>query len=223
MQQVKFDLESAKNKVALAFSTVKRKDVNFAYELYDIILQQEEKNRSALFQFICELWGTVSSSEEIEAPIIINQSQYDQLELLYGEIVNATLSSYIKLAQLKAWTREEFYSNFWKAINSNPLWENKEEKAFVLYYVFIDVRTPYFNIGSGLKMNNDDISHIQDEIFEAIREFQFIVSIDYSQKTEKASLILNLIDRMNTNEQKVVLIARIITYYEQREKNYWKK
>ena len=72
-------------------------------------------------------------------------------------------------------------------------------------------------------MNNDDFSHIQDEIFEAIREFQFIVSIDYSQKTEKASLILNLIDRMNTNEQKVVLIARIITYYEQREKNYWKK
>ena len=43
MQQVKFDLESAKNKVALAFSTVKRKDVNFAYELYDIILQQEER------------------------------------------------------------------------------------------------------------------------------------------------------------------------------------
>ena len=71
--------------------------------------------------------------------------------------------------------------------------------------------------------HHDDFSHIQDEIFEAIREFQFIVSIDYSQKTEKASLILNLIDRMNTNEQKVVLIARIITYYEQREKNYWKK
>jgi len=213
MQQEKTNLDDLKSKILLSFSTIKRKDINFAYQLYDIIIHQKKQDQIILFQYICELWGTVSSSKAIEAPVVINQSQYDQLELLYGEIVDATLLSYIKLAQLKGWAREEFYTNFWEAINTNSLWKNKEEKAFVLYYILIDVRTPYYNTGTGLKMNNDDFSRIQDEIFEAIREFRFIVSLDYSQKTEKASLVYNLITRMKNDEQRIVLIARILAYY----------
>lgn len=65
-------------------------------------------------------------------------------------------------------------------------------------------------------MSGDDYSKIQDEIFEAIREFRFIIALNFPQRTEEASLILNVLNRMNTVEQKIVLLSRIIAYYKDR-------
>ena len=62
-------------------------------------------------------------------------------------------------------------------------------------------------------MSSDDYSKIQDEIFEAFREFKFIITLEIPERTEEASMVLRLLDRMETEEQKVVLISRILAYY----------
>ena len=214
MKQVK--PEEIKAQIYGAFSTCSQTDVNFAVQIIELIRAQEENIQSELLQYVCELWATVKSSKEIEVPEMISKVHYEKLKSLYGEMVDASLLSYTRKGLLEGWDRKIFYSHLWNFISKNIMWSNIEEMAFALYYIAIDSRTPYYNVGSGLKMSGDDYSSIQDEIFEEIREFRFIVALDFQQRTEEASLILNLINRMETEEQKVVLISRIIAYYKEK-------
>lgn len=213
MEEKELRIEKIKAKIYGAFSTCSQTDVNFALQILELIQKQEKDIQSKLVQYVCELWATIESSKEVEVPEIISKAQYDKLVSLYGEMVDASLVSYTKKGILEGWDREQFYSHLWNFISTNIMWSSTVEKAFALYYIAIDERTPYYNVGIGLKMSSDDYSKIQDEIFEAVREFRFIIALKFSQRTEEASLILNLLNRMDTEEQKVVLLSRIVGFY----------
>lgn len=216
MEQNKFEMEEIKAKIYGAFSTSSPIDVNFAMQILELILDQEKEIQCKLIQYVCELWATIKSSKEIDVPEKISKAKYKKMESLYGEAVDAILSAYTRKGLLEGWDREQFYSHLWEFISTNIMWSSMEEKAFALYYIAIDQRTPYYNVGTGLKMSGDDYTKIQDEIFEATREFNFIIALNFSQRTEEASLVLNLINRMDTEEQKIVLLSRIIGYYKDR-------
>ncbi len=216
MEQKRLEIEEIKAKIYGAFSTCSQTDVNFAMQILELILDQEYGIQSKLVQYVCELWSTVKSSKEIDVPEKISKAKYERMESLYGEAVDATLLSYTRKGLMERWNREQFYNHLWEFISTNIMWSSMEEKAFALYYIAIDARTPYYNVGTGLKMSDDDYSTIQDEIFEAISEFRFIIALGFPQRTEEASLILNVINRMNTEEQKIVLLSRIIAYYKKR-------
>lgn len=216
MGQNKLDVEESKAKIYGAFSACSQTDVNFALQILELILDQENVIQSKLLQYVCELWSTIKSSKEIDVPEKISKAKYEKMKSLYGEAVDAALLAYTRKGLLEGWDREQFYSHLWEFISTNIMWSSMEEKAFALYYIAIDARTPYYNVGTGLKMSGDDYSKIQDEIFEAIREFRFIIALDFPQRTEEASLVLNIINRMNTEEQKIVLLSRIISYYKDR-------
>ena len=55
-----------------------------------------------------------------------------------------------------------------------------------------------------------------EEIFEAFREFRFIIALDISERTEEASMVLKVLDKMETDEQKIVLISRILAHYNEK-------
>lgn len=209
----------AKELIYNAFTMTAQRNVNFVYQLTDLILEQDESVQYKLFQYVCEKWGTLESSGEIAPPEVISESKCEKYKVLYGEMVDGTLLSYIRLGLLKNWDRDEFYKQLWMNISSNTLWTEKEEKAFAIYYIVIDARSPYFNIGSGLRMSNEDYSHLQDEVFDKIQKFHFINALEYEQKTEKASLICNLIEELETPEKKAVLMSRIIGFYEDKTEN----
>lgn len=216
MEQERLEIEEIKAKIYGAFSTCSQIDVNFAMQILELVLDQDNEIQSKLIQYVCELWSTVKSSEEIDVPEKISKVKYERMKSLYGEAVDATLLAYTRKGLLEDWDREQFYKHLWEFISTNIMWSSMEEKAFALYYIAIDPRTPYYNVGTGLKMSGDDYSKIQDEIFEAIREFRYIIALELPQRTEEASLILNLINRMKTEEQKTVLLSRIIAYYTDR-------
>lgn len=206
--------ENLKSKIYTAFASTAQTDVNFALELLKLILEQDTKLQGETLQYICELWGTIRTSEAVQPTEIISKVEFDKLKKLYGDIVDATLVSYISLGLLENWDRKQFYEKLWEAINSNIPYDSKEKKAFALYYIAIDCRTPYYNIGTGLKMNNDDYSQIQEEIYESFRKFVFIESLSFDQKTEKSSLILKVIDDLDDKKKRIVLLSKIINYYE---------
>ncbi len=216
VEQNNLEIEEIKAKIYGAFSTSSQIDINFALQILELILEQNKEIQSKLVQYVCELWATVKSSKEIDVPEKISKAKYEKMKSLYGETVNAALLAYTRKGLLEGWDREQFYSHLWEFISTNIMWSSIEEKAFALYYIVIDARTPYYNVGIGLKMSGDDYAKLQDEIFEAVREFRFIIALDFSQRTEEASLVLNVINRMNTEEQKIVLLSRIIAFYKDR-------
>ncbi|MCM1213519.1 MAG: hypothetical protein NC548_03250 [Lachnospiraceae bacterium] len=216
MEENKLEIEEIKAKIYGGFSTCSQLDVNFAMAVLELILEQKSEIQSKLMQYVCELWATIKSSEELEVPERISTAKYEKMKSLYGEAVDAALLAYTRKGLMEGWDREQFYSHLWEFVSTNIMWSSMEEKAFALYYIAIDARTPYYNVGAGLRMSNDDYSKIQNEIFEASREFRFIIALDFPQRTEEASLLLNLINRMDTEEQKIVLLSRIIAYYKDR-------
>lgn len=210
------ELDEVKAKIYGAFATVKRTDINFAVEILELILEQDFESQSSLFQYVCEIWGTIRSSEEIDVREKVSNMAYENLKNLHGDIINTALESYTRKGLIKNWDRPTFYAKLWPFVTNNPMWDSLEEKAFAFYYIAIDVRSPYFNVGIGLRMSNADYSSIQDEIFEEFREFGFISALEFEQRTEGASLIVNLLERLASKEKKAVLMSRIIAYYEDR-------
>lgn len=210
------NLDALKSQIFDAFSTCSNSDINFMLELLELVLAQDSDLQSQLVQYICELWSTVQSSNAVVATERVTKSQYEKLKNLYGDIVDAALVSYTNKGISEGWSREEFYQHLWNFISTNVMWEKPEEKAFALYYIAIDVRTPYFNIGTGLKMNQDDFSRILSESLEAYKEFRFISALSFSQKTEEASLVLKIINRFDTEEKKVVFLSMVIGHYTDR-------
>lgn len=210
------NFNEAKAKIYGAFSTCAEEGINLALQMIELILEQDTQIQSKLVQYVCELWATVKSSGEIQPPQKINKVDYDKMKSLYGETVNAALVAYTNKGLIEGWNREQFYEQYWKFILTNAMWSSNEEKAFALYYTAIDIRTPYYNVGAGKKMSADVYSQIQEEIFEEIREFRFVLALDFKQRTEEASLVLNILNRMDTEDKKVVLLSRIIAYYNDR-------
>lgn len=208
-------VEGIKARIYGAFSTCSRSDVNFALELFELLCEQGG-NQSQFLQYICELWGTIESNKESYVPERINEAKYNELKLMYGDYVDGSLNSLIRKGIVVGWERPQFYENLWNLIENNPMLTTVEEKAFALFYIAIDVKTPYFKVGTGLRMNGEDFSNIQDEIFDSYRKFLFVVSLEHEQKTQEASLVLDILEHLETEEQKVVLMSRIISYYNQR-------
>ena len=87
------------------------------------------------------------------------------------------------------------------------------ERAFALYYIAVDSRSPYFNVGSGMKMTNERFNQLIGETSEAGRELQFVLALNSQTKTEEASLVYNILEKMDTDEKKVIFLVRLITYF----------
>lgn len=207
------ELDEVKAKIYGAFATVKRTDINFALEILELILAQDFKRQSSLFQYVCEIWGTIRSSEEIDVPERVSNVAYENLKDLHGDIINTALDSYTRKGLIKNWDRPTFYAKLWPFVINNPMWDSIEEKAFTLYRIAVDFRSPYYNVGVGLRMSNDDYSNIMVGITEEFQEFRFISALEFDQKTERASLIMNLLERLDSKEKKIVLMSKIIAFY----------
>lgn len=213
MKQEKTKLEELRESIYAAFSLCSQSDVNLARQMLELICEQDGDIQSRLVQYVCELWGRVQSSEEVPVPEIISHKKYEQMKYLYGDVVNAILESRIRQGLQENWDREQFYGHLWEDIRSSSQLCGIDEKSFALYYVAIDLRTPYYNVGTGLKMSNDRFKDIADEIQEEYREFIFVSALRFPQKTMCASLILNIINRLDSEEKKIVLLAKMINCY----------
>ena len=114
--------QDVKKLIYKAFTMTSKRDVNFVYHLVELILKQDENLQHTFFQYVCENWDILESSGEAEPNEIISESKYKKYKLLYGEMVDGTLLSYIRLGLFENWERDEFYKQLWKNINSNSLW-----------------------------------------------------------------------------------------------------
>lgn len=207
------ELSECFSTIDTSFKTVDKKDINYAFQLLTFILKQDKEYQPQLLQHICEQWGMVASNESISADSRITEADYIRLRTNYGSVVDSILISYTKQGLSGKWSREQFYEELWKIISSDVLFPESTSKAFALFYIAIDLRTPYYNVGDGVKMNQDGFDELLSKTQEAFREFRFVEALDFDQKTEKASLILNIIKQLDDDNQRIVLLVKIIGYY----------
>lgn len=156
--------------------------------LYQGLIQLNIQDQPSAFQYICELFGTVESSENFGIVASKYRNKEDTLRSQYGSLVNSLIELYIK----RNVEESDFYSSLWNNIMSSGLFSQEEERIFALYYILIDKRIPYFRLdpASLYSLSNDRFKQIRNDNIRAIQKIRFILKANFSQKTERASALL---------------------------------
>lgn len=164
-----------------------------------------------LFALACKSFNIVKSNRSYAAePSGISKSKREEMKDIYGEIIDTLLATDIKIALKKGYSENEFYQTVWKNIVCNPLFSDEDQRVFTLYYVLIDKRVPFFTIAEGLEMENEDYRECLKECSEDVLKIKFILAVDFEQKTQEASNLLDVILKKDTYEKQVALLAKTI-------------
>ena len=185
--------------------------IDMAAEIYRLILEEPDKGK-ALRDFLENADEVVTSGEKE----IKKRFPEEKIQKLKNDCEAQIEGSLTKLIR-KNMDAEEFYEELWqKAIEHNSLLDGEDEKIYALYRIWTDSRIPYFNLGAGLKMSDEDFLKISETKKDELRKIVFILNSELEQRTETSSLILNLLNSCETNDEKVVLLAQVIAISERR-------
>ena len=88
---------------------------------------------------------------------------------------------------------------------------DKQAQISFLMRLWLDPRIPYYQVGEGCTMDDDEFSRIRDAVWPAIKKALFILAIPFSQKTQRMSLIMELADGLKDDKEKAVFWAGIMS------------
>lgn len=185
---------------------------DIAYLIYNEISSLEYGGADVL-NFFLENSEEIESSEEKRVEKIFSEEDKYQYTATYGKIIDGALEILLK----KGLSKKQFYIELWDFIERNPILEDNKLKAFALFYIWIDVRIPYFEIEPGIKMGNDEYAEITKKLFEKLKKVRFILNAPTEQKTERASRLIKLLDEVKSEREKVVLMAQILSLSDKSE------
>lgn len=142
---------------------------------------------------------------------VFSKEEKDSYIDTYGKVVDGILEALLK----KGVDKETFYRDLWKGIQENPILEGEKEKAFAFYFIWIDMRVPYFELEPGIEMGNDEYVDILEEISQEIKRARFILYAPVKQKTEQASRLIRMLDALGNERQKAVFFTQILSSFGQ--------
>ena len=140
----------------------------------------------------------IEPSNEERVKAIFSKEESLELEEMYGQMINGMLAALLT----KNLSVNEFYEELWGAIVDNPILKEEKVKVFALYYIWIDMRIPYFQLDKGIKMSNEEFADITRQRLDDIKKMRFIMTAPLEQKTERASLLLNMLDTVKEKKEK---------------------
>lgn len=206
------NLEDARKGIDEILKTMTGDKINICYQIYQEIIQHQGNEPELLCYFF-------ENSEQIESDgsnwaenIIENEKKYEYIDE-YGQVIDGILECLLK----KNYQKEVFYKKLWEAISENPLLDSINIQVFAIYYIWIDVRIPYFELDPGIKMSGDEYREIRRKIIKKIQKARFILSVPVEQKTERASRLAALVDSLESEKERAVLMAQILLLWEQKK------
>lgn len=167
------------------------------------------KNAPELFRFFLEKADDVTSKDIAKAEVLFTEIDVKEYRKKYGSLTDAFFEKLLA----ENYSEEQFYNKLWQGINETLFFDTEKARIFAFYYIWIDVRIPYYQLDDGLSMTNKRFSEITDAIKGDIKKARFILKTNiYDAKTNRASVLLNLIEEQSSFENRTVLLAHIISF-----------
>lgn len=184
--------------------------IDIAVDVYGLILQQE--NQVEALHFFLEEAEDVEMMQEQQDSHHFSQEELENLKKRYDKLVEGIISNLVsqKLDQ------QCFYSKLWDALQNNPLISSEKEKGYVFYRVWTEEMIPYFQIDDGLQMDNEKFHEICQKRRIEIRKAFFVLASSLKQRTETSSLIMQILDSCEAQEEKAAVLAQVIAFVERR-------
>lgn len=183
--------------------------VNIAYCIYEEIASQSG-HESDVLEYFYECAEDAKSEGRTPIKEIFTAEEKFHFVLSYGKLIDGALEALLQ----KNCSCTEFYSELWDFIEHNTILTEKKQKAFALYYIWIDARIPYYQLDAGLRMDNTAYKEMIEKLKPMIKKARFILYTPTAQRTERASRLLKLLDEVKSEEEKAVLMAQILAMIE---------
>lgn len=180
-------------------------DTDLCYYIFNI-LKQTERPGSGLKYFMEKIRTRNSDATYVlEKKFSINELQ--QLDSIYAKYTNELLTAVVNKAHLANWSVDKFYNVLWEKLDTDILFEDDKTKSFVLFKLAQNSLMPYIEIESPLSMDDEKFSDILERNKDTIIKIRHILALNFTQKTEVASLILKEIQKNELYEEQCVILA----------------
>ena len=111
---------------------------------------------------------------------------------------------------------KKFYEALWLFIENGPvILPEEDDRLFAWLFAWRDRKTPYFQMKEGMEMSNEDFSDYSKKMFSKIAKADYILRFPFDQKTQRSSQLLDLLDECETQEEKCVLMSKILSLKDQ--------
>ena len=128
------------------------------------------------------------------------------IDVIIG-VVNNVISNLVE----RKVTEDDFYINLLNRLLDHGFLQNELRQAIFLQCVWLDNRIPYYQLGEGRHIgNNEDFKRIYKEIEPSLNKGRYIINAKLQYKTQRASLLMEIADSLDTDEQRMVFWASII-------------
>lgn len=160
------------------------------------------------FQFFLENWFDVESDKSISVKTYYPKDNYQACVNDIGPVIGRLLSNLIE----KNYAANSFYNNLWDSINNDILFDSDFEKICAVFFSLVSPKIPYFQMGSALRMNDDEYWSISQDVEQWYKKAIFSLNRGYEQRTEVASQIVKFFKEITDEKQQIVYVARLIGY-----------
>lgn len=179
--------------------------------VYDRI--QKEENPIAAFQYFLENADEVVSSEEEEVENSFTVEEIKRLQKKCDILITGIIENLLS----ENTSAQEFYKRLWtNGICNNALLQDAKERAYTLYRIWQDSRIPYFQLEQGMEMSNEAFMEYSERNRQLIKKAFFIINSSFAQRSQQGDLLLRVINDCVTNEDKVVVMAQILSNIERK-------
>ena len=186
------------------------REIDIAYLVVDILLSSGAYAPSLLQYFFEEAVSMFFSSQKSGRPKVTNK-EVDELTSKYVDLVSKWMDDTLNNKPDEG----TFYNSLWNYIIDKTLFETNKDKAVALFCVWMDPRIPYYKL-EGKKMDIEDFKRIFDKEAKIRSMAKVVVFSKYDQRPEEASVLLDLLNKVKTKDEKSVLLAYILRAVELR-------
>lgn len=164
---------------------------------------------ATLLQVLCESWGTNESDNSLTVQEQFSEEEYDSSLKKAKPLVDTMLDNLV----MEVLPEEEFYEKLWHNMNNDILFSQPIDKICALYTVLHSVKVPYYSLPFVKEMSDADFAKYCKEVYPIFRKAYFIINRGYTQFTQIATQILEVLDEIEDQEQKAVLLSMILATF----------
>ena len=204
-------MTSASEKINYLISHAKA-NANLAAVCFQMIKSSPADEQPRMLEEFFVGYKSTPTTGDLKLPKTISDEEERTYMMRYGKLVD----THMEELQKQNLPEKDFYTQLWAFICESPVLPNEKARIIALFDCAIDKRLPYFKLDRDcvLSMENEQYQEVCRQIGDdTFAKLDFILNGDFDQKTEQASLVVQMMDQMPDYTQRCVFVTRIIAHY----------
>ena len=195
--------------------------IDVFYELYIYINSLDVEQQYAAFRYICENAKCYKADEQNLVAVKKHFTQ-EKLEKYLPKLndcfVEKIQNTIIECSKSNV-PEDVLYYEVWNIIQAKKICKTKHEKALALFLFANNEFIPYTPVGTGISMEDDKYQTIINSFDPSLlKQTKIIMQMRYEQKTQRSSLLVEKLQKLNFEAQSVYL-SIILDMLEQKIKD----